>query len=280
MNFKICELSLVCVRKDASEDSLMTSQLLFGEIVMVLTVHESWYYIRSIIDHHEGWVIAAQLKDFELEKANLKANYCLDLVNIITVENENIPVLIGSNLFQYDGMSFKHGVKKFFYNGSIVNPEKTDPNSKLAQKLVLKYLNSPYLFGGKSPFGIDASALVQMVYRLMGIYIPRYHFEQVKNGENVEFYTNAQLGDLVFFDDERGTIIHVGMLIGDGQIIHVHDKVRIDPIDMYGIIDANTQKYIYKSRIIKRLLPTEEHIPGVIVEKNNSDLAQTSIFES
>lgn len=280
MTYKICELNLVCIRKDASEDSLMTSQLLFGEIVMVIAEHDQWNYIQSTLDYHEGWVLAAQLQLIDFEYHKLNPHYCLDLVNVLTIQNETVPILLGSNFYQFDGMSFNHGKKKFFYNGNIIHPEKIEADSKYAQKLIFKYLNTPYLFGGKSPFGIDASALIQMVFRMMGIMLPRFHFEQVKFGEIVEFYSHTQVGDLVFFDDNRGTINHVGMLLGDSKIIHVHDKVRIDLIDMYGIIDSDTKKYMYKTRIIKRLLPTDAFKQGAIEDNSFNNTNQISIFES
>jgi gamma-D-glutamyl-L-lysine dipeptidyl-peptidase len=281
MNLKICELSAISVRKDAKEDSLLTSQLLFGEIVSVLTEIKSWSYVTILKDKHEGWVLSAQLSPLveTIAETHLQPSYSIDLAHLLNNGTDDIPIVIGSTFYQFDGMSCRQGGKQFFYNGSIFNPRHIHPSVSIALKLANKYLHAPYLFGGKTPFGIDASALIQMVFQIMGIQLPRFHFEQVNFGTQVEFYADTQAGDVAFFDDERGIICHVGLLLGDSQIMHTHDRVRIDPIDMYGIPDPSSKKYMYKLRIIKRFLPNLPKTNSAINPEHADQTGQVSIFQ-
>ncbi|WP_231519616.1 C40 family peptidase, partial [Alteromonas stellipolaris] len=80
------------------------------------------------------------------------------------------------------------------------------------------YLNSPYLWGGKSPFGIDCSGFVQMVYKISGIHLFRDAYGQAKQGQALSFIEESAPGDLAFFDNEEGKIIHVGIMMKENYI--------------------------------------------------------------
>jgi cell wall-associated NlpC family hydrolase len=115
-----------------------------------------------------------------------------------------------------------------------------------------KYLNAPYLWGGKSPFGIDCSGFTQIVFKIHHKKLLRDASQQATQGETVAFRSAAIGGDLAFFDNEDGKIIHVGIMLNNHQIIHAAGKVRIDPIDDQGIFNPELGKYTHKLRIIKR----------------------------
>jgi cell wall-associated NlpC family hydrolase len=110
------------------------------------------------------------------------------------------------------------------------------------------------LWGGKSPFGIDCSGFTQVVYKLNGYKLPRDANQQVNLGEPLSFVEEAEAGDLAFFDNEEGRIVHVGILLNNQSIIHASGYVRVDKFDHYGIFNQDTGKYSHTLRVIKRLL--------------------------
>ena len=141
----------------------------------------------------------------------------------------------------------------FITVGQKKENKKTKTKSNLT-KVASLYLNSPYLWGGKTPFGIDCSGLTQMIYRINGYKIPRDANEQSEFGETLSFIDESEPGDLAFFDDKEGKITHVGMLLENNYILHAHGNVRIDRIDQTGIFNQVKQKHSHKLRIIKKIL--------------------------
>ena len=116
------------------------------------------------------------------------------------------------------------------------------------------YLNAPYLWGGKGPFGIDCSGFVQVVFRLNGILLPRDAYQQADIGDTLSFVEEGQAGDLAFFDNENGKITHVGILNDAQHIIHASGKVRIDRIDHQGIFHEENGTYTHRLRLLKRII--------------------------
>jgi gamma-D-glutamyl-L-lysine dipeptidyl-peptidase len=115
-------------------------------------------------------------------------------------------------------------------------------------------LNSPYLWGGKTPFGIDCSGFTQMAYKLAGIKLRRDAWQQAEQGHTINLLEETEPGDLAFFDNDEGNIVHVGIILRDHKIIHAAGKVRIDSIDHYGINNKELKKYTHKLRLIKRMV--------------------------
>ena len=132
------------------------------------------------------------------------------------------------------------------YNGVL--------NKELIVQTAFMYLNAPYLWGGKTPFGIDCSGFTQMVYKLCGYKLFRNSAEQATQGEVLSFIEESEPGDLAFFDDKEGNIIHVGIIMEDNYIIHAHGKVRIDRLDHSGIYNAETKRHTHKLRVIKKII--------------------------
>jgi cell wall-associated NlpC family hydrolase len=116
------------------------------------------------------------------------------------------------------------------------------------------FLNAPYLWGGKTPFGVDCSGFTQMVYKLNGHKLMRDASQQSKQGEALSFIEESEPGDLAFFDNEEGNIIHVGIIMEDNYIIHASGKVRIDRLDHLGIYNAEANKHTHRLRVIKKII--------------------------
>jgi cell wall-associated NlpC family hydrolase len=138
------------------------------------------------------------------------------------------------------------------YSGTVWDPAAAKHDAKTIRQLAFKFLNSSYLWGGRSVFGTDCSGFTQAVYAALNVALLRDARQQATQGELVGFLQQAHCGDLAFFDDDEGNIIHVGILLNATEIIHASGKVRIDKIDSQGIVDSDTGERTQKLRIIKR----------------------------
>lgn len=247
MPYGICHLSIVPIRLEPSACAEQVSQLLFGELLQVIDKQQDWSYVRVIFDQTEGWVMNNQFKeitdkDFRkaLKKKDKYAHRLVTKLRLKTAEN--------SFLYIPKGATFSH-------NNLLNTSQSTQKNSSAGiVPTALEYLNVPYLAGGKTPFGIDASALVQMVYKLNGISLLRTCEKLSKQGVLVDFIEESLPGDLAFFDDEEGQIIHVGILLGDNKIIHSYGKVRVDRLDHIGIFNNEIRNYTHKLRLMRRII--------------------------
>ena len=110
------------------------------------------------------------------------------------------------------------------------------------------FLNSPYLWGGKSFLGIDCSGFTQLVFSLCGIKIPRDAYQQIELGKKLNF-SEKKPGDLIFFINERDRIHHVGIALKDDKIIHASGKVGIDTLNKDGILNNGIISHKYHSTV-------------------------------
>ena len=173
-----------------------------------------------------------------------------DFIDIIYNEKSQ-PILIGSTLPSFDKKIFKLGEKEIKFQGLTTKGLK---NKNLLIEYAMLYLNAPYLWGGRSPFGIDCSGLTQMTYRLQGTEIPRDAQQQAELGKTLSFIEESQPGDLAFFDNSEGKIIHVGLILENNYIIHASGKVRIDRLDQQGIYNNEIRSHTHKLRLIKSII--------------------------
>ncbi|WP_245964626.1 C40 family peptidase [Rufibacter immobilis] len=258
MNFGICKLSLVPVRREPSDKSEQITQLVFGECYEVLLTQEKWFQIRNVADGYEGWIDFKQhfpVSDayFQEWKEGKHAR-SMDIVQTVSSSNCVTPIGLGSLLPFFDGMSIRVGEERMLYNGRATNPA-LPYRENFLQKMALQFMRAPYVWGGKSIFGIDCSGFVQQVYGLCGYQLRRDAYQQVEHGQEVHFVAQTRPGDVAFFDNEEGRIIHVGIVLEDQKIIHASGEVRIDQLDHHGIYNRDRKRYSHKLRIIKRILP-------------------------
>ncbi len=248
MEYGICHLGILPVRNENRHAGELVTQLIYGDAYKILETQKKWVRIRIADDGYEGWLHALQVH--KISKSEFEANQKLpnhftsDLVNYLTnKEGLLFPIPIGSNLKANTLLEhqFEDQQKK-------AAPQKDD-----LVKTAYLYLNTPYLWGGKTPFGIDCSGLVQMVYKINGRQLLRDASEQATQGTTLSFIEESAPGDLAFFDNKEGDIIHVGMLLENHHIIHAHGHVRIDRIDQTGIYNAEQQTHSHKLRLIKNI---------------------------
>jgi len=250
MQYGICPLSIVPVRFSPDNGSEMVTQLLFGDHFKVLEERKFWSRIRIGYDKVEGWISNKQFNpitedDYTNLQNNKEIKFSADLVSFVSSGSDNlIPIVIGASLLANTTLNFS-------FDGEIINTKQ--PKDELV-KTALLYLNSPYLWGGKTPFGIDCSGLTQMTYKINGHQLLRNASEQATQGEALSFIEESEPGDLAFFDNKDGIIDHVGIIMQDNYIIHAHGKVRIDRIDHTGIFNNELKNYTHKLRVIKKII--------------------------
>lgn len=249
--YAICNLSVIPVREEPSHKSEQVTQLLYGDVCFIIKQFENWFYIRVEFDNYEGWIDMKQVQEIDSQTYNemktVIPRYSFDLVDFvqnIDDENQLYPICVGAT------------VSNAPFLGQVFNGEiQKRVSKKHFIDIAYRYLNAPYQWGGKTPFGIDCSGFTQMVYKLAGIAIPRDASQQAEIGFSVNFIEETQTGDLAFFDNSEGKITHVGLVLRGNHIIHAHGKVRIDTLDHNGIYNVDLQKYTHKLRLIKRILP-------------------------
>ena len=252
--FGICNLAIIPLRLEPNDRSEIVSQVLFGEHFEVLEQLKQWSKIKLQFDDYEGWIDTKQYQ--KISKEDFKA---LSQQEII-LNGDLIDYIIASNNFL---LPIPLGASLSFLNSDIINISNYDfegakvsgikPKSELI-KTAFMYLNAPYLWGGKSPFGIDCSGFTQMVYKLNGYKLLRDASQQSKQGDALSFIEESEPGDLAFFDNEEGNIIHVGIIMEDNYIIHASGKVRIDRLDHLGIYNAETNRHTHRLRVIKKII--------------------------
>ncbi|HJN63960.1 MAG: C40 family peptidase [Flavobacteriales bacterium] len=254
MKYGISNLSIVPMRDEAADHVEMVNQILFGEHFKILESRKKWSKIRLSHDNYEGWISNKQW--IEISEEDYKqlekdvSTITTDVLDIITKEQPQ-PIVIGSilpfyksghallnnEMYQFDGLTTTGFVKK----------EKLIENA-------LMYLNAPYLWGGRSPLGIDCSGFTQMVYRLQGVDLPRDAYQQAEVGTTLSFVEKSEAGNLAFFDNNEGKITHVGIILENNHIIHASGKVRIDRIDQKGIFNTEIGTHTHKLRLIKSIV--------------------------
>jgi len=257
--FGITNLSIVPCRKEPSDRSEMVTQLLFGDHFEVLEVQGSWCRIKIAYDNYECWIDKKQflpIAQHTFDILNSTEHYCVnELIQIVTDNRiaQLFPICIGSTLPGFDNGECVVENSTFVYDGAFVNGHLPFSKNGIIDTAMM-YLNSPYLWGGKSPFGIDCSGFTQMVYKLNGIKIKRDAYQQAEEGETLSFVEEAEPGDLAFFDNDEGRIVHVGIVMDLNKIIHASGKVRIDGFDHQGIFNTEKKEYSHRLRLLKRIV--------------------------
>ncbi|ACU06874.1 NLP/P60 protein [Flavobacteriaceae bacterium 3519-10] len=232
MEKAVCSVSVAPLRAENSHRSEMVSQLLYGETVEILETAANFTKIRMDYDQYEGWVDSKQIKS--VDATHRKTTVLKRPFDTASFPEGNILLSIGSEYEVSDLI------------------ESSTPCEKLIDTALL-FLNVPYLWSGRSFFGIDCSGFVQLVYKVHGFKLPRDAYQQAEHGTVLDFIEESEPGDLAFFDDSEGKIVHVGIMLADQQIIHAYGKVRIDTLDSLGLFNKDLNRHTHKLRFVKRM---------------------------
>jgi cell wall-associated NlpC family hydrolase len=244
---------IVPMRADASHRSEMVSQFLFGEAAELLEKTNDFYKVRVLYDDYIGWCQATQIHEipeFSLKEGSILLNG--DLLGAVTVNGSIMHIPFGLPLYFFEQGRAKIGHYKMEFEGKYWNPQESDFNEETIKWITGNFLNTAYLWGGRTIYGIDCSGFTQQVYRFLNLVLPRDAHQQAALGEVVGFLQEAVCGDLAFFDNAEGKITHVGIMLDGATVIHASGKVRVDDIDNFGIISRDTGERTHQLRIIKR----------------------------
>lgn len=259
MQYGVCNLSIVPLRVEPSDSAEMVNQLLFGETYEVLEKQKKWSRIRLSHDKYEGWIDNKQKvlvnKEF-YDQCLSKDTFCSsELVDIISEKETGsfITIVLGSFVPQFNEAEKSAQIEttSYGFEGAVCTGQES---RERMIEFAHQYLNAPYLWGGRTPFGIDCSGFTQMVYRLAGYQLPRDAYQQAEHGHTLSFIEESEPGDLAFFDNHEGKIVHVGIILENNYILHASGKVRLDRLDQTGIFNKEERTHTHKLRVIKKII--------------------------
>lgn len=247
----ICPLSIVPVRKAPDDRAEQVTQWLFGETADVLETNTKWALLKFHHDNYEGWVDRKQL---QLAQDGIDLQTVRTTEQFMHVQTASGAVIMpfGAVLPAYSAGLFDLGAERLAFPGRT----NAKPNGTAVMRLLnLKdqWLNTPYLWGGRSPFGVDCSGLTQMLYLVGGINLPRDAWQQAELGKPVVSVEKSASGDLAFFANEEGRVIHVGIVLEGQAIMHASGRVRVDKLDSEGIFNTSEKAHTHRLHSIKRL---------------------------
>ena len=257
MQFAACVVSVVPIRKSPAHESEMINQLVFGETMEVLDITTAnWWRIKSLHDQYEGWVSSIQVKVLDEKVAISAGNWLMESTGIaekIQTDSGDMNIPFGASLPGFNGKEGCIGDFRYQYKGSQARKKsELVADTTSIHNLIERWLEAPYLWGGRTMMGVDCSGLTQVIFKMIGIDLLRDASHQSSQGNSVDFLQQAQCGDLAFFDDAAGQIYHVGILLDSQEIVHASGKVRKDTIDSAGIVNRDTGQRTHQLRIIKR----------------------------
>lgn len=250
----ISTLAVIPIRANPAHRSELVTQLLFGERYLVLEQQGEWLQVRLDYDGYEGWLHEQQHTKQTASEPESTAVVDLSMHNFLLKvgQEESLHILPGSTLPNLREDQFSIGAVDYLFLGMSREPDRADIQDLIAEAAVF-YLNAPYLWGGRTPFGIDCSGFTQIVFKYFGIALRRDASQQAEQGQLVERLQEAKVGDLAFFDSGEEGITHVGIILPDDQVIHAFGKVRIDALDERGIFNPEQDKYSHNLRFIRRM---------------------------
>jgi hypothetical protein len=250
----ICQLALIPVRREPSETSEQVTQVIFGETFDILDKKGNWFHIRQHFDNYQGWVTEKMVTLIE-KKLPAQHVYVKDASARIALAGKHpefIHIPGGATLIPQESGFI--GCNIFYTLDPICALHHLGSQIEITE-VAKKFLHAPYLWGGRTIFGMDCSGFTQIVFKMNGIGIPRDANQQAEIGETIHFIDDISIGDLAFLDNPDGRIIHTGIIIGKSEIIHASGKVRIDKFDHQGIFNEEDNVYTHKLRLIKRIIP-------------------------
>jgi len=239
MEYGIISINIVPVRKKNNAKSEMINQLFFGEIISIIEVKDNWSFIKSNIDNYKGWIRNLHFQKILKKDYNLLSKKQNEFAtDEMALTNDDIEITIPTGSLISTAKFLKYSHKKTNTAKSII-------------KTIKSFLNTPYLWGGKTKFGTDCSGLVQSIFKTINIILPRDACDQFKYGKEIN--SDFKLGDLAFFGKSPKKITHVGILLDNTKIIHAYGVVRLDKLTSKGIYNNEEKRITHILQKVKRV---------------------------
>jgi cell wall-associated NlpC family hydrolase len=249
----ICENVFIPLRIGPTHRSEMLSQILFGEKYRILDQVDHWLKVVTEFDNFSGWIDKNHIQN-STDESNLPGIVLNRSLLCYKPDKTKMILEAGCDIYNpdFEKNTFIAGNNSYYAGGDFSKTFISTTES--LSDTAMRFINSPYIWGGRIPSGLDCSGFTQLIYKIHGKPIPRNSWMQAEIGEVISFLDETKPGDLVFFDDEQGKIAHVGMIISRGLVIHASGWVRIDSIDHQGIYRQEIKGYSHRLRTIRRIV--------------------------
>lgn len=262
----VCCQPVVSMHKEPRELSEVVSQIIWADPVDVIEVNNNDWALVVSKDSQQGWVPVSTLVTYEngvYPQKNKVAMVTSRVAHVYLVRDVAMyPPLLslpyGAQLEVLSGFDVQadRWAEVQLVNGEVAYVQRSDivinpkPLSKTEMVSFAKSLiGTPYIWGGSSIYGFDSSGFVQMMYRQMGIELPRGAYEQAGlSRKNSLALKDLEPGDLLFFSlKDDGLVNHVGMYLGNDEFLHASTRNTPPSVQVTSINTPYWQASLKKS---------------------------------